>query len=109
MTTSHNPTQHGNQGSGYQPGPAGGDVRQAATPARRSTETKASTKTSELIAFVLAVLAVAITALVVGGEDGSSDPFGAAEALKYITWLTIGYMIARGLAKSGSHENYDGR
>ena len=37
MTTSHNPTQHGNQGSGFQPGPAGGDVRQAANPARRST------------------------------------------------------------------------
>ncbi|WP_223249273.1 hypothetical protein [Williamsia muralis] len=107
MTSSHNPMQHGNQGGGFPAGPAGGDVRQA-TPARRSTETKASTKTSELIVFVLAVLAVAITALVVGGEDGNSDPFGAAEALKYITWLTIGYMIARGLAKSGSHENYDG-
>ncbi len=86
---------------------------QQATPghaaARRSTETKMSTKTTELIVYVVAVIAVVITALVVGGDDkGSPDPFGAAEALRYITWLTIGYMIARGLAKSGSHENYDG-
>ncbi len=43
-----------------------------------------------------------------GDDKGSPDPFGAAEALRYITWLSIGYMIARGLAKSGSHENYDG-
>ncbi|PXW28764.1 UNVERIFIED_CONTAM: hypothetical protein DES50_11148 [Williamsia faeni] len=57
--------------------------------------------------YALAVLAVTINALVVGGEDGSPDPFGAAEALRYITWLSIGYMIARGLAKSGSPERYD--
>ncbi|ATD72746.1 MULTISPECIES: hypothetical protein [Gordonia] len=74
---------------------------------RRNVETKASTKTSELIAYGLAVLAVVITALVVGGGDGDVDPFGAADALKYITWLTVGYMIARGLAKSGSPEPQD--
>ncbi|WP_439031914.1 hypothetical protein [Gordonia terrae] len=108
MTTSHNPMQqHGNAG-GYPPGPNGGEGYPPAPSPRRSTETKASTKTSELIAFVLAVLAVAITALVVGGDDGNPDPFGAAEALMYITWLTVGYMIARGLAKSGSRETYDG-
>ena len=81
-------------------------------PRRLSTETKASTKTTELIVYVLAVLAVAITALVVGSTDlpnggQTADPFGADEALRYITYLTIGYMIARGLAKSGSRDNYD--
>jgi hypothetical protein len=79
-------------------------------PRRLSTETKVSTKTTELIAYVLAVLAVAITAIVVGnGDEGgrSSDPFSANDALRYITYLTIGYMIARGLAKSGSRDNYD--
>ncbi|GLY28812.1 hypothetical protein [Kineosporia sp. NBRC 101731] len=81
-------------------------------PRRLSTETKASTKTTELIAYGLAVLAVAITALVVGSSDLSdgshtADPFGAQDALRYITYLTIGYMIARGLAKSGSRDNYD--
>ncbi|MCH1865306.1 hypothetical protein [Nocardioides sp. CFH 31398] len=75
-------------------------------PRRLSTETKASTKTTELAAYVLVVLAVVITALVVDGE-GDGDPFGASEALRYITYLTIGYMVARGLAKSGSRDPYD--
>jgi hypothetical protein len=71
----------------------------------RVVETKPSTRTTELIAYVAAVVLVAITALVVGnGDEGgsSADPFSANDALRYITYLTIGYMIARGLAKSGS-------
>lgn len=76
------------------------------TSRRLTTETKASTKTSELIAYVAAVVAVAITALLVG-DDGEGDPFGASEALRYITYLTIGYMVARGLAKAGSRDAYD--
>ena len=74
---------------------------------RLSTETKASTKTTE---FFLYVAAVAITAFVVGDDNASGeggDPFSASDAIRYITFLTIGYMIARGLAKSGSRENYD--
>ena len=60
-------------------------------------------KTTELIAYVAAVLAVAVTAFVVG-DDGENtvDPFSAEQALRYITFLTIGYLISRGLAKSGS-------
>jgi hypothetical protein len=30
--------------------------------------------------------------------------FGAQEAWFYITLLTIGYMVSRGLAKAGSYE-----
>jgi hypothetical protein len=73
-------------------------------PARvRTDETRPARKTTELIAYVAAVLAVAITALVVGNDgDNTADPFSAEQALRYITFLTIGYMIARGLAKSGS-------
>jgi hypothetical protein len=75
---------------------------------RLSTETKASTKTTELYLYAAAVVAIVITALVVGnGEGGGNDPFGASEALRYITFLTIGYMVARGLAKSGSRDFYD--
>lgn len=113
MTSSHDPglrpdpVRHGEPaapfppaaGPGHGPGPRG---------IRHQIETKIATKTTELIAYVVAVLAVVITALVVGGDDGSADPFGASEALKYITWLTIGYMVARGLAKSGSPAT-DGR
>ena len=73
------------------------------TARRVSTETKSSYKTTELIAYVAAVLAVIVTALVVG-DDGENtvDPFSAEQAMRYVTFLTIGYMIARGLAKSGT-------
>ena len=68
-----------------------------------TVETKASSKTTELYVYVLAVAAVILTAFVVGDDgDGSGDPFGALNAIQYVTYLTIGYMIARGLAKSGS-------
>lgn len=76
---------------------------------RLSTETKASTKTTELYAYVAAVLAVIITAVVIGdnGDAAGGDSFGGSEAMRYITYLTIGYMIARGLAKAGSRDYYD--
>jgi hypothetical protein len=73
-------------------------------PERRvSTETKASYKTTELIAYVVAVIAVLIASAV---ADADTD-FGAKTAFLYITALTIGYMLSRGLAKSGSREPYD--
>jgi len=75
---------------------------------RLTTETKVSTKTTEFLAFVAMVLAVVITAnLYDGTGNGDGDPFGATTAMRYIVWLTIGYMVARGLAKSGSREAYD--
>jgi hypothetical protein len=61
------------------------------------TETKAAFKTTELIVYVLAVLGVLIAAALV--TDAS---YGADHAWRYVTYLTIGYMISRGLAKSGS-------
>jgi uncharacterized membrane protein len=74
---------------------------------RLSTETKASTKTTEFFVFLAAVAAVVITAFLVGQDENTGiDPFSALDALRYITFLSIGYMVARGLAKSGSRENY---
>ncbi len=75
-----------------------------------ATETRPARKTTELITYVAAVLAVAITAFVVSDDgNNTADPFSAEQALRYITFLTIGYMIARGLAKSGTrgqaHDN----
>jgi hypothetical protein len=76
-------------------------------PHRLSTETKASTKTTEFFVFLAAVAAVVITAVMVGQDENTGiDPFSALDALQYITFLSIGYMVARGLAKSGSRENY---
>ncbi len=76
-------------------------------PTRRiSTETKSSYKTTELIVYIAAVIGVLVaSAMVDSGDDGQG--FSADNAWLYVTLLTIGYMISRGLAKSGSREPYD--
>ena len=95
MTTLSNETRH-DTGSATR-------EHRAHTPARRvSTETKASFKTTELIAYVAAVIGVLVASAVVDVRD-----FGAQEAWFYVTLLTIGYMVSRGLAKSGSRDFYD--
>ena len=65
----------------------------------RSTETKASTKTSEFYVYLIGAAAILIAALIMDG-------FNATEGWMYFTYLSIGYMISRGLAKSGSREPY---
>ena len=76
---------------------------------RLSTETKNSTKTTEFFAFVAMVVAVVVTANLYDGNgtEAGGDPFGATTAMRYVVYLTVAYMIARGLAKSGSREVYD--
>jgi hypothetical protein len=73
----------------------------------RGEETKPSFKTTELIVYVLAVIGVLIASNVVGdgANDGGPDYFTADKAWWYITLLTIGYMISRGLAKAGSRSS----
>jgi hypothetical protein len=67
-----------------------------------TSETKPSFKTTELIAYVVVALAVLIAAAVTdNGSDGQG--FSADHAWFYVTLLTIGYLISRGLAKSGSY------
>ena len=83
------------------------DVDVADQPRRLSTETKNSTKSTELFAFVAAVVAVVVTANLYDGNGTDGDPFGATTAMRYVVYLTIAYMLARGLAKSGSREVYD--
>ena len=76
---------------------------------RLSTETKASFKTTELFAYLGAVVGVLMASQLVGTEDGHDDYFRADRAWFYVVLLTIGYMIARGVAKSGSRDYYDAR
>ena len=64
-----------------------------------TTETKPSFKTTELIAYVVVALGVLIASAVVDESN-----FSAQEGWFYVTLLTIGYMISRGLAKAGSYE-----
>ena len=70
-------------------------------------ETKPSFKTTELVVYVLAVVGVLIASYVVGdrANNDGSDIFAADKAWWYITLLTIGYMVSRGLAKSGSRSS----
>lgn len=65
---------------------------------------KVSARTLEFVLYVLAVVATIITAAVVGdnASENGVDAFDASQAMQYITWLTVGFMVARGLAKSGN-------
>jgi hypothetical protein len=82
-----------------------GTSRRTETPARRRfTETKASFKTSEFVAYVAAVVGVLIAAGIV--DEANAGGFGAQQAWLFVTVLTVGYMVSRGLAKSGSREPY---
>ena len=60
-------------------------------------------KTTELVAYVVAVIGVLVASAL---SDGESD-FGPQDAWFLVTLLTIGYMVSRGLAKSGSRDFYD--
>jgi hypothetical protein len=66
-----------------------------------SDETKSAYKTTELIVAVVAALAVLIASAI-------ADDLDAHRAWALVSYIAIGYMIARGLAKSGSpHLGYD--
>ena len=74
-------------------------TRDRDTSLERSTETKSFAKTSEFFVYVIAAAAILIASLIVDG-------FNATEGWMFFTYLTIGYLISRGLAKSGSREPY---
>jgi len=81
--------------------------------ARLTTETKHALKTTEFWAFLAAVAGVLIASQIVtsgngsgGGGDNNGDAFDASRAWLYVTILTVGYMVSRGLAKAGSYEPF---
>ena len=65
---------------------------------RISTGARSTSITVELILYVLATLGIFITAAVID-EDGPGQGFGAGEAWFYVTLLTVGYFVSRGLAR----------
>ena len=89
------------------------DVENHAAPASRvrrlSTETKAAFKTTEFFAYLAVVVGLLIAGNTVEGQEGGPDYFAADKVWLYITLLTIGYMVSRGLAKAASREPYDDR
>ena len=65
-------------------------------------------RTTELYVYLLAVAGVLIASAVVDApQDGQG--FGAERAWFFVTLLTIGYLVSRGLAKAGSRSIDDRR
>jgi hypothetical protein len=75
---------------------------------RLSTETKQAFKTTEFWAMVGVVAAILVSAAAIkGGDTAGTDEFVARQAWLYVAIVAVGYMISRGLAKSGSREPYE--
>lgn len=92
-------TGHARESSGGGLGGGGGIGNRARS---LSTETKQFFKTSEFVTYVIVFLGILIAARQIEG-DGGNDYFTADKAWLY---LTLGYMLSRGIAKSGSREPY---
>ncbi|WP_320773100.1 hypothetical protein [Streptomyces sp. CRN 30] len=88
--------------------PESGVPRTAYAGERVSGETKPAYKTTEMMAYVAAVIAVLIASAVVGDDARGVDRFPADQAWLFVTLLTIGYMISRGLAKCGIRDRDEG-
>jgi hypothetical protein len=73
---------------------------------RLSTETKHALKTTEFASYVIVLIGLLIAGNSIEGKEGGADYFAADKVWLYATLLTIGYMVSRGLAKSGSNEPY---
>ena len=75
------------------------------TSRRLSTETKAAFKTTEFFAYVAVLTGILVAGALVDSSDAGG--YGARQVWLYSTILTVGYMVSRGLAKSGSREPYE--
>jgi hypothetical protein len=77
---------------------------------RLTSETKHSLKTTEFWAMVAVIAGILIASAIVGQGDGSGSPnvdaFPAQRAWLYVAIVAVGYMVSRGLAKSGSRDPY---
>jgi hypothetical protein len=72
---------------------------------RLTTETKHAVKTTEFYAYVVTFALILIAGAQIS-EKNNVDAFRADKVWLYITILTVGYMVSRGLAKSGSSDPY---
>jgi len=79
--------------------------RAGARDTRLATETKNAFKTTEFFAMIAVIAGILVAAAVIDG-DGGTDGFIARQAWLYVAIVAVGYMISRGLAKSGSQEPY---
>jgi hypothetical protein len=79
-----------------------GRVRGVSARGRGVDETKAAFKTTEFAAMVVVIVAILVATAV-------SDSLDDVRAWTLVAAVAIGYMLSRGLAKSGSrhHEGMD--
>jgi hypothetical protein len=76
-------------------------------PVRRlTTETKSAIKTTEFYSYVVVLVGILLAGLLTSAGDGHDDRFQSRQVWLYATILTVGYMVSRGLAKSGSRDPY---
>jgi hypothetical protein len=77
---------------------------------RLTTETKLSLKTTEFWAMVAVIAGILVSSWIVGLGEGNGKPnvdaFPANRAWLYVAIVAVGYMVSRGLAKSGSRDAY---
>ncbi len=87
----------------YAPGSGGsGRTRHSR---RLTTETKQAFKTTEFWIYLTILLGLLIAGIVADADEGSEvDGFGANQVWLYAVILTFGYLVSRGLAKSGSRD-----
>ena len=74
---------------------------------RRATETKAAFKTTEFYVYIVVLAGVLIAGLATKAGSGHDDRLAASHAWLYAVILTVGYLLSRGLAKSGSRHHHD--
>ena len=98
-------TNQGAGGTHASTGQAGGpaDTRQFGD-VQVSTGHQSAYITIELILYLLASIGIFITAAVID-ESGSAEGFGASEAWFFVTLLTVGFLLSRGLAKIGGRND----
>jgi hypothetical protein len=89
---------------------AGGSTSRGGMLMRLSTETKHALKTTEFWAMVAVIAGILIASWIVGQGEGNGnsrvDAFPATRAWLYVAIVAVGYMVSRGLAKSGSRDSY---
>jgi uncharacterized membrane protein YcjF (UPF0283 family) len=73
---------------------------------RLATETKQAFKTTEFWAMVVVIVGILVSAAAIKGGDNGTDEFIARNAWLYVSIVAAGYMISRGLAKSGVRDPY---
>jgi hypothetical protein len=105
MTTSNPATVHRSDAPNTHI--AAADAQPARINGRRGSETKPFYRTTEFVVFVVATAAVLLASYLVKATDGRGDYFLADKAWLYVVILSVGYMVSRGLAKSGTRHRDD--